>query len=248
MHTAMMSLQLPEPPTVSTAANLVVSMISLVDSLEPLQQLMMGRGKEMVEVVIKAIGAEAPRSHLIHFTNILFALCGQCVSQLSQWLEVTPFPFILHSTHLCHNLLLFLLLLLLLLCLQEVLAQDKFPSVHVSVMEKQQFRHAILRYESLKPYHSSSTSTSLALPTLPPPPLLLSPSHLLLPHFTLPPPQPLPPSLSLLYFTLPPHHLLLHLKGEGKQASNEDQGAGVLSHVSRFPRHAVCGSNILVQV
>ena len=83
-----MSLQLPEPPTVSASAELLVTVISLVDSLEVVQQLVMEKGRELVEGLIKAVGMNAPRSQLQFYTNILHALCLHCISPLSQWLEV----------------------------------------------------------------------------------------------------------------------------------------------------------------
>ena len=83
-----MSLKLPEPLTVSTASELLVTIITLTDSKQPIQQMLIENGKEIVECILHAIGTSMPRSQLQYFVNILFSLCMQCVSQLSQWMEV----------------------------------------------------------------------------------------------------------------------------------------------------------------
>lgn len=84
-----MSLKLPEPLTVSTASDLLVTMVTLTDSKQAVQQLMLENGREMVECVLHAVGTSMPRSQLQSYVNIIYSLCMYCVTQLSQWLEVS---------------------------------------------------------------------------------------------------------------------------------------------------------------
>ena len=97
------ALELPEQPTVNSAADFFVSYVALTDSLAPTSDVITRKGKSLVQYILQAIAWAAPRSYLPAFTDIVAALRTHCVTLMSQWLEVRVVPYwmltLLH--HLC---------------------------------------------------------------------------------------------------------------------------------------------------
>ena len=81
-------LERPEQPTVSAASMFFVSYVGLVESAEPIRNIMSQKGASLVQFILQAIAGAAPRSYLNSFSDVLSALNNHCIGLLSQWLEV----------------------------------------------------------------------------------------------------------------------------------------------------------------
>ena len=81
----------------NAAAVFFVNFIRLVESLEPVREVLSRQGYNLVQYSLQAIAGIAPRSYLSAFTDILGALNTHCVGFLSQWLEVSRLAYILMS-------------------------------------------------------------------------------------------------------------------------------------------------------
>ena len=86
--TGLAALELPEQPTVNSAADFFVSYITLMSSAAPIRDVVTLKGRSLVQYILQAIAWAAPRSYLAAFTDIVAALRTHCVSLMSQWLEV----------------------------------------------------------------------------------------------------------------------------------------------------------------
>ena len=86
---ALSSLQLPEQPTISLAISILVEVVSLSSVAEPINKLILTRGREVVDSLLRGIGGKAPRSHLNHYSELLISMVVHCITQLSQWMEVS---------------------------------------------------------------------------------------------------------------------------------------------------------------
>lgn len=83
------ALELPEQPTVNSAADFFVNYIILVGSVTPVQEVVTLKGRSLIQCILQAIAWAAPRSYLSAFTDIIAALRTHCVTLMSQWLEVS---------------------------------------------------------------------------------------------------------------------------------------------------------------
>ena len=83
------SLQLPEQPTMSVASSLMVTIINLIPSSEIVRKLILMRGVELVEFLLKGVAGGVDRSRLDFLVNIFHALLFQCITELSSWLQVS---------------------------------------------------------------------------------------------------------------------------------------------------------------
>ena len=86
---ALSSLQLPEQPTISVAISILVEVVSLSAMAEPINKLILTRGRELVDNLLRGIGSKAPRSHLKEYSELLMSMLVHCITQLSQWMEVS---------------------------------------------------------------------------------------------------------------------------------------------------------------
>ena len=83
------SLQLPEQPTMAAASSLMVTIINLIPSYEIIRKLILMRGVELVEFLLKGVAGGVDRSRLDFLVNIFHALLFQCITELSNWLQVS---------------------------------------------------------------------------------------------------------------------------------------------------------------
>ena len=122
-----------------------------MENAESVRSVVTEKGASLVQYVLQGIAGAAPRSYLNLFSNVLSAMNTHCVSLLSQWLEVrimctcialncwvcAPYRYV--STILSKHEVFYSV------SVQDLLAQDGFPTHHVSVVEKQQFKSTVLR-------------------------------------------------------------------------------------------------------
>lgn len=87
------SLQLPEQPSMSAASSLMVTIINLIPSSEIVRKLILMRGVELVEFLLKGVAGGVDRSRLDFLVNIFHALLFQCITELSNWLQVSLLPY-----------------------------------------------------------------------------------------------------------------------------------------------------------
>lgn len=83
------ALKASEQPTVKAASVLLCQLVSLAETVESIQQLLVAQGRVLVQYALEAVAGSAPRSYLTSFTDILHSLNTHCISFFSQWLEVS---------------------------------------------------------------------------------------------------------------------------------------------------------------
>ena len=85
------ALKLPEQPTVAAASSFFVAFIGLSTTMGPVSEVLQLNGKVLVQYVLQAIAWAAPRSYVVSFSDIINSLLVNCITLLSQWLEVCAF-------------------------------------------------------------------------------------------------------------------------------------------------------------
>ena len=94
MHTVlfiavgMTSLQLPEPLSISAASSLLVTIINLSSTCDFVAKVVLHRGKDLVECLLKGIAGGIDRSQLDLVSNVLFAIVQHQIEELAKWLKV----------------------------------------------------------------------------------------------------------------------------------------------------------------
>ncbi|XP_070563307.1 importin-13-like [Ptychodera flava] len=83
----LVSLMLPEPPTVKSTAYFFCEFINQSEKFPVLVQILTEYGRNLLDIVLKAIGGASPRQLMDHMSDILVSLNKHCFLHLCKWLE-----------------------------------------------------------------------------------------------------------------------------------------------------------------
>ncbi|TNN81502.1 Importin-13 [Liparis tanakae] len=84
-----LSLKFPETTTVKAATLFFTELLPRCKDTPSLGEVLHADGKLLTETILQAVGGEAPRSLMEHFSEVLLSLNRNCPALLSQWLKET---------------------------------------------------------------------------------------------------------------------------------------------------------------
>ncbi|XP_076824051.1 importin-13-like [Clavelina lepadiformis] len=82
-----LTLQLPDSESANSASMFVIEFLSLSSKHRDVCDIVQRLGKELLQVVLKAIGGNSPRSAMDHFADILFVMCGLNISMFRAYIN-----------------------------------------------------------------------------------------------------------------------------------------------------------------
>lgn len=88
MSTGVGALQLPEQPSVKLGNCLVLTLIGHMNNIEEVKEVILARGRDLLELLLRGIAGGISRSQLHVVTDIISTMLGSCITELSHWMEV----------------------------------------------------------------------------------------------------------------------------------------------------------------
>ncbi|XP_056277456.1 importin-13-like isoform X1 [Pseudoliparis swirei] len=88
-YCGILSLKFPETTTVKAATLFFTELLPRCKDMPSLGEVLHSDGKLLTETILQAVGGEAPRSLMEHFSEVLLSLNRNCPALLSQWLKET---------------------------------------------------------------------------------------------------------------------------------------------------------------